>query len=234
MKEFESKWNGVFPEWWGIVAHLINEFCGFTRVAITRIFEKNPNQDLTIMLRCLSQTMSQEQKFIKDMEKRYGEYLGGEEPEPQSQLQEQKQTQKLAWLPKFSGSMSEVYSNYLRPYVEKEDREMRDNFLKYLKEDTIDVNADFKVLGSSLMMFSYIKSLIKRAGQYSRSKIMVEIYKTIQGGLHLYVDELLKLIQREETSQKRTEQTYLNCVSFVINTAEYCKDTIQGLEDLLK
>ena len=130
--------------------------------------------------------------------------------------------------------MSEVYSNYLRPYVEKEDREMRDNFLKYLKEDTIDVNADFKVLGSSLMMFSYIKSLIKRAGQYSRSKIMVEIYKTIQGGLHLYVDELLKLIQREETSQKRTEQTYLNCVSFVINTAEYCKDTIQGLEDLLK
>lgn len=40
---------------------------------------------------------------------------------------------------------------------------------KILDEDEEDKNSDLKVLNSSLYMFNYIKALIKRASQYSRT-----------------------------------------------------------------
>ena len=37
MKDFEAKWTGVFPDYWGINCYLVYEFCSITRIALTEI-----------------------------------------------------------------------------------------------------------------------------------------------------------------------------------------------------
>lgn len=40
LKEFDNKWNGIFPEYWGIHCYIVYEFCGLTRLSTTETLEK--------------------------------------------------------------------------------------------------------------------------------------------------------------------------------------------------
>ena len=36
MKEYESKWEGVFPSYWGASCFLLYEFCGLTKMSVQK------------------------------------------------------------------------------------------------------------------------------------------------------------------------------------------------------
>lgn len=101
-----------------------------------------------------------------------------------------------------------------------------------MQADEINKNSDIKVLNSSFYMFNYFKQLLKRASQYSRSQVMFDIYKLIKRVLKTYADEIVIRMQREAKGQNQEQFQILIC--FGINTAEYCKETLAGLEESLR
>jgi vacuolar protein sorting-associated protein 53 len=138
-------------------------------------------------------------------------------------------------LPKFKGSISDSFEPYLRPYVENEEHELTDNIMKSLQNDDIDHASQIKILNSSLYLFNYIKTSLKRASQFSRSQAMFDIYRVIKRSLKLYADELTNKIAREEKVTKpKEEQLFISILCFIINTAEYCKDTLSGLAESVR
>ena len=54
LDDFEKKWAGVFPEYWGMTCMLIYEFCSLTRIGCTETLEKYANNtDLTVLMKAL-------------------------------------------------------------------------------------------------------------------------------------------------------------------------------------
>lgn len=39
MKDYDTIWNTVFPEYWGMLCYIYHEFCGSTRLHLTEILE---------------------------------------------------------------------------------------------------------------------------------------------------------------------------------------------------
>ncbi len=82
-----------------------------------------------------------------------------------------------------------------------------------------------------MYLFNWIKATLKRASQYSRSQTMFDIFKCIRRSLKLYIEELKQRIQKEDKTKSKDEQGFYSVVCFVINTSEYCKDTLDGLKE---
>lgn len=58
LKEFDVKWAGVFPEYWGMPCFLIYEFCSCTRIAITEILNaQGNNSDVAVLMSALLTTI---------------------------------------------------------------------------------------------------------------------------------------------------------------------------------
>lgn len=255
LKEFESQNGTIFPEYWGMICNIIYEFCGITRIQITNMLEKkamSSDTDVAVLMKALQSTLKFEAKVQEDMKKQYSVYL----QEYQRYCEEEKDNKDnkdrfmklqvkngekkvkvefvITMLPKFKGSISDSFEPYLRPYVDKEEQELFDNIRKSLVNDDIDYSSDLKVLNSSLYLFNYIKTVLKRASQYSRSQTMFDIYRVIKKALKLYNDQLGEKIMREYMKGKTDEQGFESMLCFIINTAEYCKDTLPGLCDSIK
>lgn len=250
LKEFEGQYAGIFPEYWGMICNIIYEFCSITRIQITNMLEKkavSSDSQVAVLMKALQSTLKFESKVQEDMKKQYGIYL----QEYQKYLNEENKNEGyltlnnkgvdkkvrlefiITMLPKFKGSISDSFEPYLRPYVEKEEQELRENISKSLVNDDIDYSSDLKVLNSSLYLFNYIKTVLKRASQYSRSQTMFDIYRVIKRALKFYTEELANRVLRE-ANRKGDEQNLESTLCFIINTAEYCKDTLPGLCDSIK
>jgi hypothetical protein len=252
LKDFEGPNATVFPEYWGMTCNIIYEFCGITRIQITNMLEKkamSSDTDVAVLMKALQSTLKFEAKVQEDMKKQYSVYL--QEYQKYSTEEDKKDGfMKLNYkggekrvkvefvitmLPKFKGSISDSFEPYLRPYVDKEEQELLDNIRKSLINDDIDYSSDLKVLNSSLYLFNYIKTVLKRASQYSRSQTMFDIYRVIKKALKLYTDQLADKIMKEfMKGGKGDEQGFESMLCFIINTAEYCKDTLPGLCDSIK
>lgn len=250
IKEFEAQFSVVFPEYWGMVCNIIYEFCGITRIQITNLLEKKSvasDVQVAVLMKALQSTLKFEAKVQEDMKKQYSSYLQeyqkhcAEDAKSDVMTLSFKGVERkvriehvITMLPKFKGSISDSFEPYLRPYVEKEEQELKENVSKSLVNDDIDYSSDLKVLNSSLYLFNYIKTVLKRASQYSRSQTMFDIYRVIKKTLRLYSEELANRVLREANKNKGDEQNLESIVCFIVNTAEYCKDTLPGLCDSIK
>ena len=249
LKEYEQQFSSIFPEYWGMTCNIIYEFCGITRIQITNMLEKKAmNSDVAVLMKALQSTLKFESKVQEDNKKQYSNYLveyqkysNDEDKKEGFMTLNIKGVDKkiriefiITMLPKFKGSISDSFEPYLRPYVEKEEQELKENIIKSLVNDDIDYSSDLKVLNSSLYLFNYIKTVLKRANQYSRSQTMFDIYRVIKRALKFYNDELLGRIAKESSKIKGDEQNFESIICFIINTAEYCKDTFPGLCDSIK
>ena len=57
-----------------------------------------------------------------------------------------------------------------------------------------------------------------------------DIFQVIKKGFKLYSDELIIKVEKEEKNKSKNEQLFIINVCFIINTAEYCRDTLKNLE----
>ena len=66
-------------------------------------------------------------------------------------------------LPRFKGSISDSFEPYMTAYVEREEQELRENIIKSLTNDEADISSELKIYNSSIFLFNYIKTTLKRA-----------------------------------------------------------------------
>ncbi|CAD8075883.1 unnamed protein product [Paramecium primaurelia] len=219
IKDFDTKTQNVFPEYWAVHCQIYYEFCAVTRLQITDILESLKDLEVAVLMKALQATLKFEQKLNDEMKKRYDEWLGKKNSNQFA----------ISELPKIKGAISDSFEPYLRPYIDSEERELMQHIQNILNSDKLDVEGDLKMLNSSMSMFAYFKQMLKRASQYSRTQVMFDIQKLIKKALKKYSDEIIMKINQSRNNEQLSQ---IFCC-FVINTAEYCKETIPGLQESL-
>jgi hypothetical protein len=53
LKEFYTRFETVFPDYWGVDVYLVYEFIGLTRMALNQILENWENPDVAVLMNAL-------------------------------------------------------------------------------------------------------------------------------------------------------------------------------------
>ena len=143
-------------------------------------------------------------------------------------------TKMSAHIYRFKGCISECFEPYLKSYSESEERKIIEAIESVMSAGDKLETIDFAIFGSSLHLFKNIKGSLKRCLSFSTSKALFDLHITFKNVFRHYARLLKrhlpnklgaegeKIILTEEIEAKA-------CI--VINTCEYCLETIPGLHN---
>lgn len=139
------------------------------------------------------------------------------------------------------GVMSGVFDPFMTPYIELERKNMEENMQKALDEDKADRNqgaTKLPVFTSSFNMFVYIKNAIKRCTALTTGKTFFDLSKEFKAYLVKYSRHLKAKLPSAAPGPGpgvyRLPDGAEVEVCYIINTAEYCTDTIPQLEEMVR
>lgn len=194
---------------------------------------KETDESVISLVRALQATIQFENAVYKELKSEYEQYIkGGENNESQN---------RITGIPQIKGSISKCFEAYTRPYVLKEEADLRDPIFKELaidlekKEKFIENTDELNIFNSSLIMFNKIKYLLERASKISRGKTIVDICKSIKGTIIKYIDNVRNQIGKEEALLKKDEKQerrFVLNLCMIINTVDYIKETINKMNDV--
>ncbi|KAL4427569.1 hypothetical protein ABPG74_012960 [Tetrahymena malaccensis] len=246
LMEFDKKWEGVFPEYWTISCKLIHEFCSLTFVSCVDALQKySRNTEVKIFMLALSSTVSFEQKISKDMERKYKKYISEinslqdaqNQDSNSQQIAELLKTKKdfvQTRLPNFKGAISKAFEQYLQPYSDLKKQDITSCINKAMYDDLIDEN--LKVFKSYLDLQGYIQNFINEAQSYGMNQLIIEMSRVVKHGLRFYAERLTQRMEQEynNTIKSREHEHFQKFIGCTINTSEFWKENIIGLEDSIK
>jgi hypothetical protein len=142
-------------------------------------------------------------------------------------------TKMSAHIYRFKGCISECFEPYLKSYSESEERKIIEAIENQMSADKLET-IDYTIFGSSLHLFKNIKGSLKRCLSFSTSKALFDLHTTFKNVFRHYAKLLKKhLPQKIGTEQEKValsdEIEAKACI--VINTCEYCLETIPGLHN---
>ncbi|KAK3262239.1 HIT domain protein [Cymbomonas tetramitiformis] len=134
----------------------------------------------------------------------------------------------------FKGNISSCFEPHLKAYVDLEERQLLEHLEKIIQEETWDVddNTEAKVLGSAAALFLNIKKVFKRCSQLTRRETLFNLYKVFQKILKMYSNKLIVRLPIVTAGVKISDKDE-RIVCLVINTAEYCKETVSPLGETI-
>lgn len=125
----------------------------------------------------------------------------------------------LRGLPKFTGSISNSFEPYLKPYIKSEEDALCEGLQKSLDDDKL---TEMKVFNSSIVLFHGIKNVIRRASNYSRGSLLLDILRVIKKVFRFYSDRCFEKCKKNISNLEEN-------ICWIINTGEYCKNIINGV-----
>jgi vacuolar protein sorting-associated protein 53 len=155
------------------------------------------------------------------------------------------------------GVASSAFDNYMAPYIALEEQSMDEQLVEAFGDGAVDTRGELPVFTSSTGLFVYIKGSITRCTAMTKGKAFFLLFQAFQDSLNKYAQILgSKLPQPAAPSQgginiaasfgkqpgpssnkggniiipKGGEVT----VCHVMSTCEYCADTVEALEDLIR
>lgn len=157
------------------------------------------------------------------------------------------------------GLASSAFDKHMRPYIALEEQSMDEQLVAALEEKTVDLRGSHPVLTSSTQMFVYIRGSITRCTALTKGNTFFLLYKSFQDCLRKYSQVLISKLP-SSTSQKApgalmppvpfakqsldsssaVVDSYIVppgeevTVCHVVGTAEYCAETVEALEDLIR
>lgn len=214
MENFNNKFGNVFPETWGIDCLIYYEFCSITRLHLTSSLERTfDSVNVAVLMKSLELSIKFENKITELMKAKYANLI----------KKEHKSSCDLQSLPKFSGSISNSFEPYLKPYIKSEEEALYEGLQKSLDEDKL---TEIKVFNSSIVLFHGIKNAIRRASNYSRGNLLLEILSVVKRAFKIYSEKCFEKTKRGDHLEEN--------ICWVINTGEYCKNIIDGVREVLE
>jgi len=154
-------------------------------------------------------------------------------------------------VPQLMGIASVTFDNYMSPYVALEERTMDEQLHAALADTTVDNRGAQPVFVSSTNLFIYMKNSITRCTALTKEKTFFLLQRAFQKKLQSYAKVLDKKLPQPQTqiaakmaslvdSTQATNTFYRIppgqevTVCYVIDTCEYCADTVEALEDLIR
>ena len=159
--------------------------------------------------------------------------------------------------------LSGCFDNFMAPYVALERQNMPEQLSTTAADATIDTRGELPVFTSSVNLFVYMKNSINRCAMLTTGQTFFNLYKEYKLALNIYCKCLTQKMpqpfvatssalgnlsnlsnlgggQSANPAPSRAQATYRippegeTTVCFVIDTCEYCVDTIEALGELIK
>lgn len=157
------------------------------------------------------------------------------------------------------GVASSAFDNFMAPYIALEEQSMDEQLVESLGDAAVDTRGELPVFTSSTGLFVYIKGSITRCTAMTKGKAFYLLFQAFQDSLNKYAQILSgKLPQpavpsqsvgglnigttfgKQQAQQSNTKGSIAIpkgeevTVCHVISTCEYCADTVEALEDLIR
>lgn len=162
------------------------------------------------------------------------------------------------------GVASIAFEKHMGPYIALEEQSMDEQLINAVDDRTVDTRGDLRIFTSSTTLFVYIKGSITRCNAMSRGHAFFLLYEAFQGAIRKYSQVLSGKLPQQQISQiggsgglpgfgpgfgtvgkqqaqaAKTSSTYNIppgeevTICHVISTCEYCADTVEALEDLIR
>ncbi|KAI9914786.1 hypothetical protein PsorP6_008554 [Peronosclerospora sorghi] len=158
--------------------------------------------------------------------------------------------EKYQSLPTILGMISRSFDPFMSAYVALERRNMEQMINQVMIADIVDRNGHLPVFSSSVNMFAYIRNSIKRCTALTNTQTFFDLQTEFKHCFRLYSQRLLEKLPTASSSTAPVGS--LDSVSssanskvkladkqeeelcFVINTAEYCAETLPSLEEVIR
>lgn len=145
-----------------------------------------------------------------------------------------------------------AFDNYMSPYIDLEKENMSEQLTAAASDSAVDTRGELPVFTSSTALFVYIKNSISRCTALTRGATFFDLYKAFEESLKKYA---VVLSQKYPTAISTTNISVIrvtalassnNSASYkipvgeevtichVIDTCEYCADTVEALEELIR
>jgi len=154
------------------------------------------------------------------------------------------------------GILSGVFLPFMGPYVALERQNLEEQLATVVGDKDLDNRGEMPVFTSSINLFVYMKNSINRCCALTNDVVFFNLYKEYKSALISYAKTLLLKIpqpyisstammtaqlrkDKEDPVNPKTASYRLppgeeTTVCHVIDTCEYCVDTIEALEELIK
>ena len=159
------------------------------------------------------------------------------------------------------GLASVAFEKHMGPYIALEEQSMDEQLINAVDDRTVDTRGDLRIFTSSTGLFVYIKGSIARCSAMSRGHAFFLLYEAFQGAIRKYSLVLSGKLPQQQVSQtgvsgglnlpgfgtvgkqaeaSNTTSTFNippgeeSTICHVISTCEYCADTVEALEDLIR
>lgn len=158
------------------------------------------------------------------------------------------------------GVASSAYDNYMSPYIALEEQSMNEQLVEALNDRAVDTRGELPVYTSSTALFVYIKGSITRCTALTKGRALFLLYQAFSDSLQKYASVLSGKLPSPFTGTslvgglnlaastfgKQEGSTSVTSASYkippggevtachVVSTCEYCVDTVEALEDLIR
>jgi hypothetical protein len=161
--------------------------------------------------------------------------------------------------PPLLGTASSAYENYMQPYIQLEEQTISEQLGQALEDRSVDTRGERPVFISSTNLFVYVKGSISRCTALTKGNAFFLLYKAFKDSLRKYAQILDRKLPPPINAQNATgiggiaiagsfatKQDNATVAHYrlpageevtvcqVISTCEYCADTVEALEELIR
>ncbi|KAL8714900.1 MAG: hypothetical protein Q9220_001413 [cf. Caloplaca sp. 1 TL-2023] len=231
LKTYDDEHAVMFPANWRMNEMLANAFCEGTREDFKSILSKSVRRadglslDVDLLLSCLQETLD----FEHTLERRFSNASRasidtlGSENEP---------------APVFSQAISEAFEPYLSVWVEAQDKKLSTMIPQYRQQPPKPPDEEFTpqmVISSSIELFNFYRLTLAQCAKLSPGARLVELSRIFAKYLDQYAQQVLLFYVSERPSgQTPSKVPQLEDTILVLNTADYCFNTCNQLEEKIK
>jgi hypothetical protein len=152
------------------------------------------------------------------------------------------------------GVASNAFDNHMGPYIAMEEQSMDEQLVVALEDRAVDMRGELPVFTTSTKLFIYIKGSITRCTALTKGNAFFLLYQAFQDSLQKYAQVIssklppalpprsggLNIVNVQFAKQEgglpsyRVPKDEEITVCHVIGTCEYCAETVEALQDLIR
>ena len=231
LKTYDDEHAAIFPPSWRVNELLANAFCESTREDFKGILQRSIRKadgqtlDVDLLLSCLQETLD----FEHSLEKRFTNAS-------RASIDTISSSEEKSRI--FSQAISEAFEPYLSIWVEAQDKHLSTMIPKYRAQPPRQADEEFSpqmVISSSTELFSFYRLTLSQCAKLSPGARLVELTKVFAKYLDQYAQQILLYYVSERPSGQTPSKTpQLEDLILVLNTADYCYNTSNQLEEKIK
>eukprot|EP00741_Cyanophora_paradoxa_P011209 tig00020554_g10829.t1 len=263
LRVYEEQFSRVFPAAWRADRRLCEEFCAVTRSHFVEVLDvEHERGEVGALVKTLQRTIEFETDLThrfqtaaapgEDSEtvRRQSKDGRGDPGDLGRRVAEHEKDRIV-----FRGLVSSCFEPYMGPYLDLVDKNLSKKLSEVLKEEKWDLPQDAagstnKVLQSSVELFLFMKGSLKECSMFTRNQTLFNMQRLFKKYLKMYADALTAKLPRVSSGaaavmaaaallHDREEQVKLTekeerTVCLVVNTADYCSETIGQLAESIR